>query len=147
MSNLDRDKERLEAQLAELQSHTTKMDALEAKLGDQERIIASLRAKSTPTVIPPQAGQDLLKNPLGATLTRARKTLAERLHEKDTIEKELRFRRAKLERQLAEKQCLEHLLFEKKRFELELQNQKSLLKKELEDLERKNTFGEPIAAI
>ena len=147
VSSMGKDKESLEAQVADLQRYTSHMDDLEARIKDQDKTIKDLRATlagSSTTSSPnyrAQLGQDLLNNPLGATLTRARKTLAERLQERDTIEKELRFRRAKLERQLAEKQCLEHLLFEKKRFELELQNQKSLLKKELEELEFRNIMG------
>ena len=142
---LEKEKEKMAMQISELQSSASLTNTLETKVKEQEKIISDLQAKPAAGIgnvsSTDQPTQDL-KPPLGASLTRARKTLAQRLQEKDTIERELRFRRAKLERQLAEKQCLEHLLFEKKRFELELQSQKSMLKKELEELERKNSFGD-----
>jgi len=146
---LEMDKEKMAQQISDLQTGLSHTNSLETKVRDQEKVISDLRTKLTTGgtnihCLEHQSGQDL-KSPLGASLTRARKSLAQRLQEKDTIERELRFRRAKLERQLAEKQCLEHLLFEKKRFELELQSQKSLLKKELEELERKNALGDKSA--
>ena len=121
-------------------------DTFKDKCTEQEKIIQNLKvllaAKESPSTHNIPFDAEILANPLGATLTRARKTLMEKLEEKDAIEKELSLRRAKLERQMSEKQRLEDLLFEKKRFEQELQTQKSLLKKELEELEaRNNSLG------
>lgn len=146
------EKESLMSQLADLRNtdaqpaSSTSNNSLEAKVKEQEKTIKEMRAllaakESSPSSYRVPFDQEFLVNPLGATLTRARKTLVEKLQEKDAIEKELSIRRAKLERQMSEKQRLEDLLFEKKRFEQELQNQKSLLKKELEDLEARNSFG------
>lgn len=150
LSKACEEKGQLMSELADLRTAqpaiATPNDILEAKFNEQEKTIKDLQAllaakESSPSIYRVPFDQEFLDDPLGATLTRARKTLVEKLQEKEVIEKELSLRRAKLERQMSEKQRLEDLLFEKKRFEHELQNQKSLLKKELEDLEARNSPG------
>ena len=116
-------------------------EKLEARVQEQEAIILELREKLSNRQqegTPPASFQSevgMSRSPLEATLSRARQSLTERLQQKSAIEKELGLRRANLERQKAEKQHLEDLLFEKKRFEQELQTQKSQLVSELELLE------------
>ena len=80
------------------------------------------------------AGQ---KTTLEESLSRARRKLTEKVREKETLEKDLGFHRAELERRLGEKQRLEELLFEKARFEQELLNQKEQLQNDLKDIESK----------
>ena len=131
-------------------SPSKSLEALEAKVREQEETIQDLNEKlarnssnsNSFTTRPFQSDfSRFARSPLEATLTRARQTLIEKLQEKAAIEKELGMRRATLESQKAEKQHLEDLLYEKKRFEQELQNQKTLLQSELTDLESRLTGG------
>lgn len=69
------------------------------------------------------------------SLSTAREALTTKLQEKADLERNLNFHRTELERRLAEKQRLEELLFEKSRFEQELQSQKDQLQSELSDIE------------
>ena len=69
------------------------------------------------------------------SLSTAREALTTKLQEKADLERNLNFHRTELERRLAEKQRLEELLFEKSRFEQELQSQKDQLQSELHDIE------------
>ena len=69
------------------------------------------------------------------SLSTAREALTMKLKEKADLERNLNFHRTELERRLAEKQRLEELLFEKSRFEQELQSQKDQLQSELRDIE------------
>ena len=69
------------------------------------------------------------------SLSTAREALTEKLKEKADLERNLNFHRTELERRLAEKQRLEELLFEKSRFEQELQSQKDQLQSELREIE------------
>lgn len=77
------------------------------------------------------------KSALEEVLSRARQNLKEKLKEKEALEKELNFHRTELERRLAEKHRLEELLFEKSRFEQEVQNQRDQLQEELKAIESK----------
>ena len=77
------------------------------------------------------------KSALEEVLSKARQNLTDKLQEKESLERELGFHRTELERRLAEKHRLEELLFEKSRFEQELQSQKDQLQKELKDIESK----------
>lgn len=126
----------------DIRSCSVSREALEIKVQEHEAMIEGLRdqlarcpQESTPPSRLLQSETDLSRSPLEATLSRARQSLTEKLQQKAAIEKELGLRRANLERQKAEKQHLEDLLFEKKRFEQELQTQKTQLVSELEILE------------
>lgn len=135
-----RERAELLAEVNELRitSTTPSSKALEVRVKEQEKTIAELRnrlSQSNLSSRPFQSDLSFPRSPLEATLTRARQTLIEKLQEKAAIEKELGTRRATLECQKAEKQHLEDLLYEKKRFEQELQNQKTLLQTELAGLE------------
>ena len=77
------------------------------------------------------------KSALEESLSRARRKLIEKLHEKESLEKDLGFHRTELERRMGEKQRLEELLFEKARFEQELMSQKEQLRSDLEQIESK----------
>ena len=77
------------------------------------------------------------KSALEEILSKARQNLTDKLQEKESLERELGFHRTELERRLAEKHRLEELLFEKSRFEQELQSQKDQLQEELKGIESK----------
>ena len=77
------------------------------------------------------------KSALEEILSRARQNLKEKLQEKEALEKELNFHRTELERRLGEKHRLEELLFEKSRFEQEIQSQRDQLQEELKEIESK----------
>ena len=66
-----------------------------------------------------------------------RKTLVEKITEKETLEAELTSRKIDLEKRLAEKSKLEEVLFEKSRLEQELRAQKAELERELFEIEAK----------
>jgi len=66
-----------------------------------------------------------------------RKTLVEKITEKETLEAELTSRKIDLEKRLAEKSKLEEGLFEKSRLEQELRAQKAELERELFEIEAK----------
>ena len=75
------------------------------------------------------------KSSLEESLSQARQSLSDKLHEKTELEKQLMFHHIELERRLAEKQHLEDLLFEKSRLEHELTTQKEQLQAELKEIE------------
>lgn len=74
---------------------------------------------------------------LEKSLAGSRQSLIEKLREKDLLEKDLAYHRTELERRLAEKQRLEELLYEKSRYEQELQHQRDQLHVDLESIEKK----------
>ena len=126
-------------------ANSASLSVLEAKVREQEATIDELRkeiARSDPSSLGSRSFQsEYSRSPLEATLSRVRQSLTEKLQQKAAIEKELGLRRANLERQKAEKQYLEDLLYEKNRFEQELQTQKDQLIRELEGLEGKMGSG------
>ena len=109
--------------------------SLKVKLGSKETELAELRDTMTSQG---QLGAVIQeKSELEEGLTQARNALTDKLHEKSLLEKELSYHRVELESRLKEKQRLEELLFEKSRFEQELQSQRKQLQQELEEIESK----------
>ena len=134
----------------QIQNLTTKLAAKESafsemqnefgrQLNEAELREKSLRAKmNDPSNSQEQLGSVLKeKSALEETLSKARQSLVDKLAEKSSLEKELSVHRTELERRMSEKQRLEELLFEKSRFEQELQSQKEHLQSELEVIESK----------
>ena len=114
LSKVCKEKEQLKTEVTDLRDKlalpgiAASDDTLEARFKEQEKTIEDLRAllaakESFPSVYKVPFDQEFLSNPLGATLTRARKTLVEKLQEKEAIEKELGLRRAELKCQMSDK--------------------------------------------
>lgn len=116
-----------------LNEQEKEINSLEAKLGSKESELAELQDTMTTQG---QLGAVIReKSELEEGLTQARNALTDKLHEKSLLGKELSYHRVELECRLKEKQRLEELLFEKSRFEQELQSQRKQLQEELEEIE------------
>ena len=127
----------LEEQRAEweekLNEREKERNVLRSKLDSKESELTELRETvTTQGRLGVVVGE---KSELEEGLAQARNALTGKLHEKSLLEKELSYHRIELERRLKEKQRLEELLFEKSRFEQELQSQRKQLQEELEVIE------------
>ena len=153
-SLLDEQRTPLEEKIQEQQKLIREMEAKmsvkeptvaehQIELGHQLTESESCKSSLSQTVQDSKATQEQLgvvlkeKSGLEENLSRARRALTDKLHDKTVLEKELSFHRAELERRLSEKQRLEEVLFEKSRFEQELVSQKEQLLNELTEIESK----------
>lgn len=111
----------------------------ETKLSEAEGKQLSLQRKLQATNRVEDRMSSLLneRGSIEKSLARSRQSLVEKLREKELMEKDLSYHRTQLERRLNEKQRLEELMFEKSRYEKELQAQREQLYMDLEKIEKR----------